>query len=56
MKKLNLLNLDQKKLYQTGKKKAQPNKTETKKGKFDWIKKLNIFKKSESKKEDNKSK
>ena len=38
------------------KKKAQPNKTETKKGKFDWIKKLNIFKKSESKKEDNKSK
>ena len=38
------------------KKKAQPNKTEAKKGKFDWIKKLNIFKKSESKKEDNKSK
>ena len=38
------------------KKKDKPDKIEQKKGKFDWIKKLNIFKKSESKKEESKNK
>ena len=38
------------------KKKGKPAKTEQKKSKFDWIKKLNIFKKSDSKKEQNKNK
>jgi membrane fusion protein (multidrug efflux system) len=38
------------------KKKEKPAKTEQKKSKFDWIKKLNIFKKSDSKKEENKNK
>jgi membrane fusion protein (multidrug efflux system) len=38
------------------KKKAKPTQTEQKKSKFDWIKKLNIFKKSDSKKEENKNK
>ena len=38
------------------KKKSKPAKKEQKKSKFDWIKRLNIFKKSDSKKEDNKNK
>ena len=38
------------------KKKDKPDKIEQKKGKFDWIKKLNVFKKSESKKEESKNK
>ena len=38
------------------KKKAKSNNTETKKSKFDWIKKLNIFKKSESQKKEEKNK
>ncbi len=38
------------------KKKDKPDKIEQKKGKFDWIKKLNVFKRSESKKEENKNK
>jgi membrane fusion protein (multidrug efflux system) len=38
------------------KKKDKPTQTEQKKSKFDWIKKLNIFKKSDSKKEENKNK
>ena len=38
------------------KKKDKSDKIEQKKGKFDWIKKLNIFKKSESKKEESKNK
>ena len=33
-----------------GKKKTKPKKDEQKKGKFDWLKKLNIFKKSDSEK------
>ena len=37
-------------------KKAKSNNTETKKSKFDWIKKLNIFKKSESQKKEEKNK
>ena len=41
---------------QIGKKKDKPDKIEQKKGKFDWIKKLNIFKNSESKKEESKNK
>ena len=32
------------------KKKSKPKKDEQKKGKFDWLKKLNIFKKSDSEK------
>ena len=32
------------------KKKSKPKKDEQKKGKFDWLKKLNIFKKSEAEK------
>ena len=32
------------------KKKTKPKKDEQKKGKFDWLKKLNIFKKSDSEK------
>ena len=40
----------QKKKYQVGKKKDKPAKTETKKSKFDWLKKLNPFKKSETEK------
>ena len=38
------------------KKKDKSDKIEQKKGKFDWIKKLNVFKKSESKKEESKNK
>jgi len=38
------------------KKKDKPDKIEQKKGIFDWIKKLNVFKKSESKKEESKNK
>ena len=38
------------------KKKGKPDKIEQEKGKFDWIKKLNIFKKSDSKKEESKNK
>ena len=34
----------------------QSNKNDAKKGKFDWLKKLNIFSKSESKKKDDKNK
>ena len=37
------------------KKKAKSNNTETKKSKFAWIKKLNIFKKSESQKKEEKN-
>ncbi len=37
-------------------KKNKPTSTEPKKSKFDWIKKLNIFNKSESKKKEDKSK
>ena len=38
------------------KKKGKPAQSEQKKSKFDWIKKLNIFNKSDSKKEENKNK
>ena len=38
------------------KKKEKPAQTEKGESKFDWIKKLNIFKKSDSKKEENKNK
>ena len=38
------------------KKKEKPSKDASKKGKFDWIKKLNIFNKSDSKKKDDKNK
>ena len=40
----------QNKKHQVGKKKGKPAKTETKKSKFDWLKKLNPFKKSETEK------
>jgi membrane fusion protein (multidrug efflux system) len=40
----------QNKKHQVGKKKGKPTKTETKKNKFDWLKKLNPFKKSETEK------
>ena len=43
--------MGQNKIKAIGKKKTKSNNTETKKSKFDWIKKLNIFKKSESQKE-----
>jgi len=36
------------------KKKTEPKKNETKKSKFDWLKKLNIFNKSEKKDTKNK--
>ena len=36
--------------------KIKPIKDGSKKSKFDWIKKLNIFNKSESKKKDDKNK
>ena len=39
-----------------GKIENKSNNTETKKSKFDWIKKLNIFKKSESQKKEEKNK
>ena len=54
--KINPIQYGSKQNASNWKKKSAPSKTETKKNKFDWIKKLNIFKKSESKKEDNKSK
>ena len=50
MEKLNQLSMVQNKKHQVEKKKVKPAKTETKKSKFDWLKKLNPFKKSETEK------
>ena len=46
----------QKRVSLIGKKKIKPTKNDSKKSMFDWIKKLNIFNKSESKKKDDKNK
>jgi membrane fusion protein (multidrug efflux system) len=43
-----------KKVKSNWKKKVEPKKNETKKSKFDWLKKLNIFNKSEKKDTKNK--
>ena len=42
--------MGQNKKQSSWKKKGKPAKTETKKNKFDWLKKLNPFKKSETEK------
>tara|TARA_B100000686_G_scaffold294301_1_gene324429 strand:+ start:816 stop:1787 length:972 start_codon:yes stop_codon:yes gene_type:complete len=56
--KINPIKAGAKKSKSDWKKKSKSNKNEskTKKSMFDWIKKLNIFNKSESKKKDNKNK
>jgi membrane fusion protein (multidrug efflux system) len=56
MEKLNQLSMVQNQSHQIGRKKASQLKQSKKKSKFDWIKKLDIFKKSDSKKEQNKNK
>ena len=46
----------QRKIILIGKKKTKSTNNDSKKSKFDWLKKLNIFNKSESKKKDDKNK
>ena len=50
MERLNPIKYGSKQKASSWKKKGKPAKTETKKSKFDWLKKLNPFKKSETEK------